>query len=91
MVIGLVEVVYVSENIVNATFEPFVIYTAAAALYIAVAFVIDFVFRVLERAVGGRASGRTAMVLTARRRKRLERLAQGGSDVAEIYEPAGAI
>jgi len=91
MVIGLVEVVYVSENIVNATFEPFVIYTAAAALYIFVAFIIDFVFRVLESAVGGRASGRMAMLLTARRRRRLERLAQGGSDVAEIYEPLGAV
>ena len=87
MVIGLVEVVYVSESIVSTTFEPFVIYTAAAALYVIVAFAIDFTFRILEQAVGGRATGRMAVLLTARRRKRLTALALGGTAIDGVADP----
>ena len=75
MVIGLAEVVYVSENAVAATFQPFVLYTAAGAIYVVIAFVIDFVSRILERTVGGQPSGAIPLFLTARRRRRLEALA----------------
>jgi His/Glu/Gln/Arg/opine family amino acid ABC transporter permease subunit len=76
--IGLVEVVYVTESVVSTTYQPFVLYTAAAALYVTVAFVIDFVFRTLERLVGGKPSGRLALLLTARKRRRLQALATSG-------------
>jgi His/Glu/Gln/Arg/opine family amino acid ABC transporter permease subunit len=76
--IGLVEVVYVTESAVSTTYQPFVLYTAAAALYVAVAFAIDFLFRTLERLVGGKPSGRLALLLTARKRRRLQALATSG-------------
>lgn len=82
VVIGLVEVVYVTESVTATTYEPFVMYTAAAALYVAVAFAIDFVFRILERLIGGRPSGRIALFITARKRRRLEAL-------AAVIPPAG--
>jgi His/Glu/Gln/Arg/opine family amino acid ABC transporter permease subunit len=75
MTIGLAEVVYVSENAVAATFEPFVFYTAAGVIYVVVAFAIDFVARILERTIGGQPSGRIALFLTARKRHRLQALA----------------
>jgi His/Glu/Gln/Arg/opine family amino acid ABC transporter permease subunit len=76
--IGLVEVVYVTESVVSTTYQPCVLYSAAAALYVSVAFVIDFLFRTLERLVGGKPSGRLALLLTARKRRRLEALAASG-------------
>lgn len=76
MTIGLAEVVYVSENAVAATFQPFVFYTAAGAIYVVVAFTIDFIARVLERTIGGQPSGRIPLLLTARKRRRLTALAE---------------
>jgi len=40
-VIGLLEVVRVTQNLNSTTFQPFVLYTAAAALYVVAAFGID--------------------------------------------------
>ncbi len=75
MVIGLGEIVYVSENAVAATFEPFVFYTAAGVMYVVIAFAIDFVARIAERTIGGQPSGRIALLLTRRKRRRLQALA----------------
>jgi His/Glu/Gln/Arg/opine family amino acid ABC transporter permease subunit len=47
-VIGLLEVVRVTQNLVATTFQPFVLYTAAAIIYVLAAFVIDLVFRLIE-------------------------------------------
>ena len=47
-VIGLLEVVRVTQNINSTTFQPFVLYTAAAAMYVIVAFAVDFLFRNAE-------------------------------------------
>jgi His/Glu/Gln/Arg/opine family amino acid ABC transporter permease subunit len=76
MTIGLAEVVYVSENAVAATFQPFVLYTAAGVIYVVVAFAIDFVARILERTIGGQPSGRIPLLITARKRRRLTALAE---------------
>ena len=46
--IGLVEVVRTTQNIVSINFQYFPLYTAAAILYILAAFVIDLVFRTVE-------------------------------------------
>src|SRR5581483_10034912 len=48
-VIGLLEVVRVTQNLNSTTFQPFVLYTAAAGLYVVVAFALDFLFRGIER------------------------------------------
>lgn len=47
-VIGLLEVVRVTQNIVATTFQPFVMYTAAAIIYVLAAFAIDLIFRLIE-------------------------------------------
>src|SRR5215510_4918718 len=48
-VIGLLEVVRVTQNLNSTTFQPFVLYTAAAALYVVAAFGIDLLFRTIEK------------------------------------------
>ena len=49
-VIGLLEVVRVTQNLVATTFQPFVLYTAAAIIYVLAAFAIDLLFRLIEGA-----------------------------------------
>jgi His/Glu/Gln/Arg/opine family amino acid ABC transporter permease subunit len=73
-VIGLLEVVRVTQNLVSTSFQPFVLYTAAATLYVVTAFVIDFAFRLLEKLLASPPHGRLARALRARRRARIEEL-----------------
>jgi His/Glu/Gln/Arg/opine family amino acid ABC transporter permease subunit len=74
-VIGLLEVVRVTQNINSTYFQPFVLYTAAATLYVAVAFLIDFAFRAAEHVMEFPPKGRLARAFTRRHRQRLEALA----------------
>jgi len=74
-VIGLLEVVRVTQNLESTYFQPFVLYTAAAVLYVAVAFFFDFVFRAVEKTITVPPTGRLARMATQRRRRRLEALA----------------
>lgn len=78
-VIGLLEVVRVTQNINSTYFQPFVLYTAAAALYVAVAFLFDFLFRAAEKVLQTPPKGRLAQAVTGRRRRRVEALATGAS------------
>jgi His/Glu/Gln/Arg/opine family amino acid ABC transporter permease subunit len=71
-VIGLTEVVRVTQNINSTYFQPFVLYTGAAALYVAVAFLVDFVFRTIESAQQSPPKGRIARMTTARKRRRVQ-------------------
>jgi len=71
-VIGLLEVVRVTQNLNSTTFQPFVLYTAAAALYVVAAFGIDLLFRTIEKLLATPPSGRVARAISRRRRKRLE-------------------
>lgn len=73
-VIGLLEVVRVTQNINSVTFQPFVLYTAAAGLYVAVAFLIDFIFRATEKVMESPPRGRLARMATGRKRRRIEAL-----------------
>jgi His/Glu/Gln/Arg/opine family amino acid ABC transporter permease subunit len=73
-IIGLLEVVRVTQNINSVTFQPFVLYTAAAGLYVFAAFVIDFVFRAVEKSLATPPKGRIAHVLHGRRQRRVERV-----------------
>jgi His/Glu/Gln/Arg/opine family amino acid ABC transporter permease subunit len=71
-VIGLLEVVRVTQNLNSTTFQPFVLYTAAAGLYVVAAFGIDLLFRTIEKLLATPPSGRVARAISQRRRKRLE-------------------
>jgi His/Glu/Gln/Arg/opine family amino acid ABC transporter permease subunit len=73
-VIGLLEVVRVTQNINSVTFQPFVLYTAAAALYVIAAFAIDFLFRTIEKSLTTPPRGRIARVMHGRRRRRVQRI-----------------
>ena len=73
-VIGLLEVVRVTQNLVSQTFQPFVLYTAAAAIYVLAAFVIDIVFRLVEGAYARPPRGAVSQVLRSRQRRRIEQL-----------------
>jgi His/Glu/Gln/Arg/opine family amino acid ABC transporter permease subunit len=70
-VIGLLEVVRVTQNINSTTFQPFVLYTAAAALYVLAAFVVDFLFRSIEKSLTTPPVGWVARAVTRRRRQRI--------------------
>jgi ABC-type arginine transport system permease subunit len=71
-VIGLVEVVRVTQNINSTYFQPFVLYTAAAVMYVAVAFAIDFIFRAIEKVMESPPRGGVARMVTGRMRRRIE-------------------
>ena len=71
-VIGLLEVVRVTQNINSVTFQPFVLYTAAAGVYVLAAFLIDFLFRTFERVLTTPPRGGVATAVAARRRRRIE-------------------
>jgi len=73
-VIGLLEVVRVTQNINSITFQPFVLYTAAAGLYVFAAFAIDFLFRAVEKSLATPPKGRIAQLVHGRRRRRVEKL-----------------
>ncbi|MBC6457881.1 amino acid ABC transporter permease [Actinomadura sp. HBU206391] len=73
-VIGLLEVVRVTQNVVSQTFQPFVLYTAAAAIYVLAAFVIDLVFRLIEGAYASPPSGAVSRLLRSRQQRRIKQL-----------------
>jgi His/Glu/Gln/Arg/opine family amino acid ABC transporter permease subunit len=75
-VIGLLEVVRVTQNLESIYFQPFVFFTAAAVIYVVVAFVLDFIFRGIERVLATPPKGPLARAATARRRRRVETLVQ---------------
>jgi His/Glu/Gln/Arg/opine family amino acid ABC transporter permease subunit len=83
-VIGLVEVVRTTQNINSITFQPFVLYTGAAFLYVIAAFGIDFVFRTIEKSLSTPPTGRIARLVHGRRRRRVERIVRDyGAAAAE--------
>ena len=75
-VIGLLEVVRVTQNVISTTYQPFVLYTAAAGVYVCAAFALDFIFRTVEKSLTTPPTGRVAKALTGRRRRRLEAVMQ---------------
>jgi His/Glu/Gln/Arg/opine family amino acid ABC transporter permease subunit len=75
-VVGLLEVVRVTQNVNSTYFQPFVLYTAAAGLYVVAAFAIDFVFRAIEKSLATPPKGRIGRATTGRRRRRVEAVVQ---------------
>lgn len=75
-VIGLLEVVRVTQNINSSTFQPFVLYTAAAGIYVVAAFVLDFIFRTVEKSLSTPPGGGIARMIGGRRTRRVEAVVQ---------------
>lgn len=71
-VIGLLEVVRVTQNLNSTTFQPFVLYTAAAGVYVIAAFALDFIFRAIEKSLATPPTGRISKTLSLRKKRRLE-------------------
>jgi His/Glu/Gln/Arg/opine family amino acid ABC transporter permease subunit len=71
-VIGLLEVVRVTQNVNSVTFQPFVLYTAAAGVYVMAAFFFDFLFRAVEKILTMPPRGRIARTASGRQRRRIE-------------------
>ena len=87
-VIGLLEVVRVTQNLVASTFQPFVLYTAAAIIYVIAAFVIDLLFRLVESAYVRPPRGTVGRMLRARQNRQIakiiERTKTGALSTASI-------
>lgn len=75
-VIGLLEVARVTQNINSVTFQPFVLFTAAAAMYVGATFFFDFLFRVIEKSLTTPPGGGIAGAVTRRRRRRIDLVVQ---------------
>lgn len=80
-VIGLLEVVNVTQNLVSQTYQPFVLYTGAAVIYVLVAFAIDAIFRAVEGAYSIPPKGTIPRAVHSRHRRRIERL------IREVGQP----
>ncbi len=74
--IGLVEVVRTTQNLVSINFQYFPLYTAAAILYILAAFAIDLVFRTVESGFAIPPRGLLSRALRHRKQKRIARVVQ---------------
>jgi His/Glu/Gln/Arg/opine family amino acid ABC transporter permease subunit len=71
-VIGLTELLRVGQNLNSVTFQYFVIFTSIGVIYVVVAFVLDFLFRSIERTLATPPRGKVALLVSSRRRKRVE-------------------
>lgn len=70
-IIGTTEVVATVQNLSATSYEYFTLYTAAAILYIAVAFIVDFAFRTIEKTMQTPPRGVLSRALKGRRRRRI--------------------
>ena len=78
-VIGLSELVFVMQRINAEYFQPFVLFTAAAALYVGAAFLVDFIFRAFEGAFSYPKQGVIKRFLTRKKRAQVQRLVEANS------------
>jgi His/Glu/Gln/Arg/opine family amino acid ABC transporter permease subunit len=75
-VIGLLEITRVSQQANSLYYQAFVFYTAAALIYVVIAFMLDFLFRGIERILTTPPKGTIARAATARQRRRIELVVQ---------------
>jgi His/Glu/Gln/Arg/opine family amino acid ABC transporter permease subunit len=71
-VIGLTDLFATVQNLASVSYEYFTLYTAAAIMYIAVAFIVDFAFRTIEKTMQTPPRGRLARAVKGRRRRHVE-------------------
>jgi hypothetical protein len=82
-VVGLTELLRVTQNIESQTYQPFVLYTAAAGFYVVAAFLIDFLFRLVEKILAKPSAGMLSRFATSRQRRRAESIASRGAPLRE--------
>jgi ABC-type amino acid transport system permease subunit len=82
--IGAAEVIFRTQNLESSYFEPFVLFTAAAGVYVISAFVVDFLFRNLERMLTVPPSGGVAGVFGRRRQRRIASVTSRVEGVPEV-------
>jgi His/Glu/Gln/Arg/opine family amino acid ABC transporter permease subunit len=82
-IIGATELIFRVQTLENTYFDPFVLYTAAAAVYVCSSFVIDFLFRNAERAMTVPPTGGLAGIWGRRRQRQI-------ASVVERVQGAGA-
>jgi His/Glu/Gln/Arg/opine family amino acid ABC transporter permease subunit len=70
--IGLLELFATVQAQAATNYEYFTLYTGAAILYIAVAFIVDFAFRTIEKTMQTPPRGRLARAVKGRRRRHVE-------------------
>jgi His/Glu/Gln/Arg/opine family amino acid ABC transporter permease subunit len=75
-VIGTTEVVATVQNLGATSYQYFTLYSAAAIIYIAVAFLVDFVFRTMEKTMQIPPYGLVARAVAARRRRRIDAITE---------------
>lgn len=73
-IIGLAEVVRVVQDLNSINFQPFVLFTAAALLYVFVAFIVDQIFRSIEKNFSYPPTGKVAQFLTKGKKTRIDKL-----------------
>ena len=73
-VIGLLEVVRVTQNVNAQTFQPFVLYTAAAGIYVFAAFAVDILFRIIEKSLSSPPRGMVSQLIRGRKQRRIQAL-----------------
>lgn len=73
-IIGLVEVVRVTQNLNAVSFQPFVLYSAAAILYVCIAFAVDLIFRGIENNFQYPPTGSISRFLTKGRNRKVAEL-----------------
>jgi His/Glu/Gln/Arg/opine family amino acid ABC transporter permease subunit len=76
-VIGLTEIVQEAQNLNEIYFQAFTLFTAAALLYVVVAFIVDFIIRTIEKTMQTPPKGHLARLVTQRRRNRIRAIAAG--------------
>jgi ABC-type amino acid transport system permease subunit len=74
-VIGLTDLFATSQNLASTSYLYFTLYTEAALFYIAVAFIVDFAFRNIEKTMQTPPNGPVARAVKSRRRRRVQELA----------------
>jgi hypothetical protein len=75
-VIGLLEITRVAQQANSLYYQYFVFYTTAAVIYVVIAFVLDFLFRAIERILTTPPKGRLARAASARQRRRIDLVVQ---------------
>jgi His/Glu/Gln/Arg/opine family amino acid ABC transporter permease subunit len=70
-IIGATEIIVRTQNLENTYYQPFVLYTAAAAVYVFASFVVDYLFRTIERGLTVPPSGGLAGIWGRRRQRQI--------------------
>jgi His/Glu/Gln/Arg/opine family amino acid ABC transporter permease subunit len=71
LAIGAAEIIFRTQNMENQYFQPFVLFTAAAGVYVIASFIIDYLFRTVELALTVPPSGGLAGIFGRRRQRRI--------------------